>query len=276
VSGESVIFTVKAVDRDDKALPLFVTRAIASGITERGSRIGTQVTLPFADDGMNGDAVSNDGTFSGVLAPAATGFASFNGTIRLEVKYTVGDRSGAVLFDIIYSSESPAMWAGPIRESIEDGSLVFYLKADVRKAGRYIVTGRVDDAKGKPFALATFNDVLSNGPNEIRLTVFGKLIYDQEPAFPLTLRDVDAYVLKENTDPDRDLMPRIEGTAYVSKNHSLKNFSNGEWQSEERSRYLAELGNDVGRVKEALAKFNSGQASQAFSWSDCEKLKQRQ
>jgi hypothetical protein len=225
--------------------------------------------MTFSDDGTSGDASPGDGTFTGVLTPSSTGLAGFNGTVRVEVRYNVGDKPGTVLFDLIYTSEIPAQWNGPIREAVEDGSLNFYLKADVRIAGRYIVSGRVDDARGKPFALVSFNDVLSPGPNEIRLTVFGKLMRDQEPAFPLTLRDVDAYLLKEDTDPDRALMPRIQGTAYVSKDYSPKKFSDNEWQSEERSRYLTELGKDVGLAKQALEKFDPSQSYEPFSPKDC-------
>ena len=137
------------------------------------------------------------------------------------MRYSVAGRAGAVLFDVIYSPELPATWTGPVREAVENGSLNFYLKAEIRQAGRYIVTGRVDDAKGKPFALVTFNDLLGAGPNEVKLTMFGKLMRDQEAALPLTLRDVDGYLLKENTDPDRALMPRLEGKAFAGKPHPL-------------------------------------------------------
>jgi hypothetical protein len=271
-STESVKFTVKATDQQGKTLPMFVTQAIASPITERGSRIGSQAVLPFTDDGNNGDSAANDGIFTGVLTPGATSFASFNGTIRVEVKYNVGERSGSVFFDIIYTPETPAVWSGPIREVVEEGSLVFYLKADVRQAGRYIVSGRVDDAKGKPFAFVSFNDLLGPGPNEIKLPVFGKLLVDQQPAFPLTLRDVDAYLLKENVSPDRALMPRIQGTACVTKMHTPKNFSDAEWQSEERSRYLNEYSKDVKFAKDSLAKFDPSQPSTDFNLADCKKV----
>jgi hypothetical protein len=49
----------------------------------------------------------------------------------------------------------------------------------------------------------------AHGSSEVGLTVFGKLMRDLAPALPLTLRDVDGYLLKENTDPDRALMPCI-------------------------------------------------------------------
>ena len=255
-AGESVAFSLRAVDAGGQVLPLVVTRAVAQGITFKGARASAQVALAFADDGKGADAVAGDGAFAAVLAPAQTGLAAFNGTIRAEVRYSVGGNNGAVLFDVIYSPELPATWSGPVREAVENGSLNFYLKAEIRQAGRYIVTGRVDDAKGRPFALVTFNDKLGAGPNEVKLTMFGKLMRDQDAALPLTLRDVDGYLLKENTDPDRALMPRIEGRAFTGKPHPLSAFSDAEWQSEERSRYLAEFGKDLARARSDLAGFD--------------------
>jgi hypothetical protein len=255
-AGEAVAFSLRAVDPEGRVLPLVVTRAAAQGLTFKGSRPTAQVALAFADDGRGADPVAGDGAFAAVLAPAQTGLASFNGTIRTEVRYSVEGRAGKLLFDVIYSPELPAVWTGQVREALENGSLNFYLKAEVRQAGRYIVTGRVDDAKGQPFALLTFNDLLPAGPNEVRLTVFGKLMRDQQAVLPLTLRDVDGYLLKENTDPDRALMPRLEGKAYVSKPRQLNNFSDAEWQGEERTRYLDEFGKDLALARAALTGFD--------------------
>ena len=255
-SGEVAAFSLRAVDAQGKALPLVVTSSVAQGMTYDGKRATSQVPLSFADDGRGADAVSGDGAFASILAPGQTGLASFAGTIRSEVRYTVNGKSGFVLFDVIYSPELPATWSGPVREVVEDGSLVYYLKADVRTAGRYIVHGRVDDAKGKPFALATFNDLLPSGPAEVKLMVFGKLMRDQDAALPLTLRDVDGYLLKENTDPDRSLMPRLEGKVHVGKPHPLKNFSDKEWESEERTRHLVEFSKDVKLAQGAYNKLD--------------------
>jgi hypothetical protein len=174
---------------------------------------------------------------------------------------------------VIYSSETPAIWSGNIRESTEGGSLRFILKANVNTPGRYIVNGRVDDAKGKPFALVTFNDLLPQGSNDIPLTVVGNLLRDQQPAMPLTLRDVDAYLLKENTDPDRALMPRLEGSAYVSKTYPLKTFSDAEWSSEERSRYITEFSKDVALAKSALLQFDPEQERKPLPQSECSRNK---
>jgi hypothetical protein len=258
-SNEAVAFSLRAVDSGNQVLPLVVTRAVAQGITYNGTRQTPQVSVPFVDDGSGADPVPNDGAFAGVLAPGQTGLAGFAGTIRTEVRYSVNGKNGAVIFDVIYTPELPAVWTGQVREAIENGSLNFYLKAEVRQPGRYVISGRVDDARGKPFALLTFNDVLGPGPNEVRLTMFGKLMRDQDAALPLTLRDVDGYLLKENADPDRALMPRLEGKVYTSKNHPLKGFSDAEWQSEERTRYLTEFAKDVTQARNELKAFDPAQ-----------------
>ena len=255
-SGESVAFSLRAVDAAGKTLPLVITRALAQGITYAGTRQTPQVSIPFADDGTGADPVANDGAFAGVLAPAQTGLASFNGTIRTEVRYNVGGKTGVVQFDVIYTPELPGTWAGAPREAMDNGSLVFHLPLEVRIPGRYIVNGRVDDARGRPVALLTFNDVLGPGPNDVRLTMFGKLLRDQAPALPLTLRDVDGYLLKENTDPDRALLPRLQGKVFASTTRSPNGFSDAEWQSEERSRYLTEFGKDLREAKSRLAAFD--------------------
>ncbi len=258
-ANESVAFSLRAVAPDGSLVPLVITRAVAAGIMTTGSRPTTQVALAFADDGGGADPVAGDGAFAAVLTPAQTGLAGFHGTIRTEVRYTAGGKNGALIFDVVYSPRLPAVWAGPPREVVADGSLAFVLRADVRTPGRYVVTGRVDDAKGRPFALATFNEVLGPGPNDIKLTVFGKLMHDGAPALPLTLRDVDGYLLKENTDPDRELMPRLEGPVLKSRTQSLNGISDDEAGGEERERYLTEFAKDRKLARDNLAAFDPSQ-----------------
>lgn len=257
-AGEAVAFSLRAVDAKGQTVPLVVTRALAQGMTYGAARPTAQISLPFADDGGGADPVAGDGAFAGVLAPAQTGLAGFHGTIRTEVRYTAGGRNGFALFDVIYTPTLPATWTGQVREAVEDGSLHFYLRAEVRQPGRYVVTGRVDDARGKPFALVTFNDVLGPGGQDVKLSVFGKLMLDGAPQLPLVLRDVDGYLLRENVDPDRLLMPRLEGKVFASKVRSPKGLSDEEWQSEERSRYLAEYAKDRRAARARLAAFDPG------------------
>ncbi|QNA88393.1 hypothetical protein G4G28_07585 [Massilia sp. Dwa41.01b] len=101
--------------------------------------------------------------------------------------------------------------------------------------------------------------MLGPGPNDIKLVAFGKLLHDGKAALPLTLRDVDGYLLKENADPDRELMPRLEGKVLTSRSQTLKGISTAEWTSEERQRYLTEFAKDRKLAGENLAKFDPAQ-----------------
>jgi len=244
--NESVRLTVSLRDNDGKALSLRVLRASAAEVPPpRSASLYPQVPMNFNDEGRDGDAAAGDGVFGVLLQPATQGFAGLFGRIRIEVHLQYQNQQGMTYFDIAYTPTSPATWEGRVREALEDGSLNFYLKANVQQAGRYVVTGRIDDVQGKPFALLTFNDEVGSGPQEFKLTLFGKLVRDGKPAFPLVLRDVDAFLLRPDASPDRSLMPRLAGQVHMSQAHALESFSDAEWNAEERTRYLRELGRDV-------------------------------
>ncbi|WP_374568360.1 hypothetical protein [Ideonella sp.] len=256
---ESVLFTVAAVDGEGRTLPLQVPRAMAhEGATgARPSRVAP-VTVQFTDDGRGGDTVAGDNVLSFRLQPARDGFAELDGVIRVELALQSGEHPGYAFFDVIHSPGSPATWGAGVREAVEAGSLSLYLPAQVMQPGRYVVTGRVDDADGRPLALLNFNEELGVGPTEFKLQVFGKLLRDMQPTFPLVLRDVDAFLLKPDTFPDRALMPRRIGTVHRTKPYPLAAFSAAEWSSEERSRYLAEYGKDVQEAEDHLKELGSG------------------
>lgn len=247
-AGEQAVFSLRAVDASGQPLPLVVTRALAQGMTYGTRRAAPRVALDFAGDGS--------GAWRAQLAPAQTALAGFHGTIRLEVRYHAGGQEGFVLFDVVYSPQLPATWGGAPSERIGEHALRFVLPLDVRLPGRYVVTGRIDDAAGRPFALATFNDVLGQGAQQVLLDVHGKLLHDGAPRLPLSLRDVEGYLLRENADPDRLLLPRREGTVFASRTGSLDGVPDAEWHSEERSRYLAEYAKDRNAARAQLSSFD--------------------
>jgi hypothetical protein len=247
---ESVRFTVALLDEQGVVLPLRVLNAAAREVTLPAVASPFPVLpVAFTDDGGNGDRAAGDREFTATLRPAAQGFAKLAGQIRLEVFMEYRGERGFTYFDIYVSPDAPAAWSGRVRDVAENGSLNFYLGAAVREPGRYVVTGRIDDADGQPFALLTFNDEVGRGNTEFRLSLFGKLIRDAKPAMPLTLRDVLAFRLREEGHPDRALMPRLNGEVHVSAKHALASFSDAEWSAEERSRYLAELTRDVAEAQ---------------------------
>lgn len=242
---ESVKFTLAAVDENGKALPLVVRSAQAQTIPDSRTPIKLiQTYVSFSDDGAASDDVAQDGIASGRLTPATQGFQAYAGTIRLLAEVTADGQQGVAHFDVVYSPDVPATWLG-VREALEAGSLNFYLKANVRQAGRYVVSARVDDAQGVPFALVQFNDEVVAGNREFKLQVFGALVLDKNPAFPLRLRDVDGFLLLPDRFPDRSTMARQVGVVHTSAVYPASRFSGAEWTSEERQRYLAEYGKDA-------------------------------
>lgn len=247
VSGaESVRLTVTAEDDAGKTLPLLVTRAVAFDLPDARQAIGRpQVAVQFADGGAEPDLKAGDGIFSARLQPSTQGFADYAGTIRVQVQLNQDGQQGVLNVDLVYAPQVPAVWAAGVREALQAGSLAFYLKANVSQPGRYVVSARVDDANGKPFALLGFNEELAAGMQEVQLVMFGKLVRDGAPVFPLVLRDVEGFLLIPDRFPDRAMMPRLAGRVHVSGSYPLAGFSDAEWSSEERGRYLAELTRDV-------------------------------
>lgn len=254
---ESVKFTVAVRGENDRPLPLVIRNARAQSIPDSRTPIQlVQTSVGFSDDGTGADDASGDGIYSGRLTPASQGFQNTVGTIRLLVELTADGQQGVVHFDVVYVPDVPATWVG-VREALEAGSLNFYLKAQVRQAGRYVVSARVDDANGTPFALLQFNDEVAAGSREFKLQVFGALVLDKSPAFPLRLRDVDGFLLIPDKFPDRSTMARQTGVVHVSASYPKSRFSPAEWSSEERQRYLAEYGKDADNARRQVQELSS-------------------
>lgn len=190
----------------------------------------------------------DQGRAVGSFQPSKEGFSSYHGGIGIDAKVRVGAEEGMANFQLIYTPSAPARFTGQIREAMEEGSLCLYVQTDVAKAGRYILTGRVDDAEGDGFAYLEFNDLLETGLRDVRMCIFGLLVIDQRAKTPFTLRDLEGYLLFEDRNPDRELMSVIEGKVHTTKMYDESAFSSAEWQSEEKTRHLEEFGKNVEKV----------------------------
>jgi hypothetical protein len=253
VGDETVHFFVSCEDAQRAPRPCQVVSATAHEAEHMtGGAAAAAVPLAFVDNGSGGDPLAGDGIFTGKLQPSKQGFPMFSGTLRVEVRVSSGGSQGSAFFDILYTPSPPALFTGQVREVVEGGSLQLYLGILVRKAGRYVVAGRVDDESGVPFAHVSFNEELKEGPQEVKLTVFGKLVLDEVPTFPLKLRDVEGFLLKESGDPDRELMTSLRGYVHTTSDYAPATFSSAEWQSEERTRYVHELTHDVDEAQAQL------------------------
>lgn len=246
MSGDEVVkLSVTAQDDTGRTLPLLITRAVAFDLPDPRQAAGRpQLALNFT---------GSDGVYSAEFQPSRTAFADFAGTLRLQLTLSQEGRQGVVNFDVVYQPLVPAEW-GAISDRLAEGSLDFVVGLNVKQPGRYVVNARVDDAKGEPFALVSFNEVLGGGAQTARLRLFGKLLRDAAPAMPLRLRDLQGFLLLEDRFPDRAMLPRREGVVHRSGSYALKSFSDAEWTSEERDRYLAELGRDVSQLQGQLGR----------------------
>jgi len=255
--ADTVLLTVTATDDNGAVLPLRVLSSMAHSPQDTGggkaAPLAPVVTQPFVDDGSNGDAHAGDGTFTARLDPTAEGFGNFAGLIRTELVVQSGDQQGYVAFDVVYAPQAPASWTGSVRDAMRDGSLDFILGVDVQQPGRYVITGRVDDADGKPLALVTFNDELGSGARQVPLRVYGRLVRDLKPAMPLTLHDVEGFLLRPDAYPDRALMASLDGPVATSRKYAPAQFSDAPFSSDETQRYLAEYGKDVAQAQQQLA-----------------------
>lgn len=251
-ASDTVRFSIEALDDQGQHLPVLVRSAAAQSVPDTRTPVPLiQSDISFTDNGTSADTQAGDGRYTALLAPAQQGFGNYDGTIRVLAQVSAKGQQGVAHFDVVYAPGVPATWSG-VREAVESGSLNFYVKAQVRVAGHYVVSGRVDDAQGKPFALVQFNREVATGAQEMRLQVFGALIRDKAPAFPLRLRDVEGFILYPDRFPDRALMPRWAGVVHQSASYPLARFSTDEWSSEERERYLAEYARDADEARREL------------------------
>jgi hypothetical protein len=259
--ADTVLLTVSATDDNGAPLPLTILSSVSHSPQDTGggkaAPLAPVVTQPFVDDGTQGDLQAGDGVYTGLLDPMAEGFGNFSGMIRTELIVQSGDQQGYVAFDVVYSPQVPATWTGPVRDVVQDGSLDFILAANVVQPGRYVITGRVDDATGRPLALVTFNNELGAGAQQVPLQVYGRLVQDQKPAFPLTLHDVEGFLLKPDAYPDRALMPARDGPVATSRKYSLAQFTGAAYSSDETQRYLAEYGNDVAQAQQQVSQLQA-------------------
>jgi hypothetical protein len=187
-----------------------------------------------------------------MFQPGSEGFADYHGPIRVELTIRIAGEPGTAAFDLEYTAKPPAVFTGRFSEKLVKGSLVLGAELQVEKPGRYVLAARVDDSTGRSFGYVAFNDELPKGRAEAELVVFGKLILDEKAVAPFRLRDVEGFLLKEDVYPDRELLPTLEDVVYTTKSYREQDFSDEEWQSDERQRHLDEFERDVERAKSEL------------------------
>jgi hypothetical protein len=194
--------------------------------------------------------VAADGTAAATFQPRAAALAS--GTVQIDVSLRIAGVEGATGFQLQYTREPPATFSGAVRDRLAAGSLDFVVGVDVRRAGRYELMARVEDARGRLFAVVSANEELAAGEMEVPLRLFGKLILDAAAPAPFRLRDLEGFRLLADASPDRELMVMRDGIVHTTGAHAASSFSPDEWQDEERERHQARLARDIAEAERQL------------------------
>lgn len=233
-----------------------------SNATARSCDVLSAVAVRFERDAPPGAPVTftvgSDGWHKAFVQPARQGFGGWFGPIVINVVVQHGKDLAEASFQLDYTPEAPASFTGAVSESLENGSLVLSVGMQVKLPGRYFVVGRVVDAQGTDVALVSFDESLAIGARTARLLVFGKLLRDEAPTFPLRLRDVEGHRFLEFKAPDREILPALEGIVHTTKSYPLASFADAEWQSEERTRHVTEFTKDVDLAKKDVEKERAG------------------
>jgi hypothetical protein len=242
VADERVTFSLSCSTSEGPAACAIqsATASVPPSVEDAGAR----PTVPI------GFAVGEGRAFTAVFQPSAQGFAGYHGPIRVDVALEVAGETGRASFDVLYTPSAPAVFTGGVREALENGSLALYVEMMILEPGRYVLAARVDDAEGRSFAFLAYNEELGAGQKEARLELFGKLVRSLGARAPFRLRDLEGFRLLPDSYPDRELMRAIEGAFYTTKSYALRDFSDDEWQSEEKSRHVKELSKDVEEAKQ--------------------------
>lgn len=244
VGDETVTFAI-ACENTDGPVPCEVLASFprGEGPSADASAPGPSsgIMVPFTAEGA--------GALTATFQPISQGFAEFYGPIRIFIDLRVDGETGQTAFEVNFTPRAPAIFTGSFREVLEDGSLDLYAELNVDKPGRYVIAARADDDAGRSFAYLSFNEELGAGRKEARLRLFGKLIRDQKARSPFHLRDIEGFLLKENTFPDRELIPSLTGVVHTTKRYGERDFSDREWESEEKDRHVKEFTKDVEEAK---------------------------
>lgn len=188
------------------------------------------------------------GAWRAELAPRGAGFADWHGPLHVAVEVDAGsaepsvDPSAPTLvvgFDVDLTPSAPARWTGNAEDRLRDGSVEVCSELDVAVPGRYRFDGRFADRDGRTFALASARVDARVGPTAVCFTLFGKLVLDEGAPGPWVLRDVEGFLLLEDTFPDRQTVPGWDGVLHETRAYASSELSDAEWESEAKARYRA-------------------------------------
>lgn len=217
---------------------------------------GSLPPVSQGDNGTDGDKTAGDLVYTFVVRPATTDW----GFMFLEAEFTVNGKKHNQRATWFSTPHTIATFnAAGITDRIQDGSLLVSVPVNVRKAGYYEIEANLQEAEGeqKFVATARYEGELEAGNQTVPLQFWGKIIRDKRARGPFVVREIRG---SRNNDPVTPaIVKRAQETGgeipepnyneplreymqpaddYTTAAYKPADFSNREWESEEKNRRI--------------------------------------
>ncbi|MCB9542494.1 MAG: hypothetical protein H6703_08610 [Myxococcales bacterium] len=177
----------------------------------------------------------------GLIRPATLGLAA---PARLDVQATFdygrGPRTARLRADYTPEDAIPARWTGEARDAIVDGSLVVTVGVEVDQGGLYLIDANLYAPGGEPIAWARLKEPLTEGPHDLPLRFFGKILVDAGHDGPYTVGELRGALAAPEHTPSRVSMPPYPREITTAP-HRAADFSPAEWDAPEKRDRLRRL-----------------------------------
>lgn len=201
--------TVRARDKSGASLSVWSTelsylsgqapvlRAVAAGfqptgltgeIADASGRVYGR--LVFHDDGVSPDRVAGDGVYSARHVPDKALRIDLARAFRVTVDAGRVDAEPLSATTGFVISNPWAELTGAYRHAVRDGNLVIEAEVDVRREGRFHLSGVLHTVAGEPVGTAQTARRLERGSHWLPLEFFGLIFHDRQVRGPVKLGSV--------------------------------------------------------------------------------------
>ncbi len=212
--------------------------------------------IAAGDDGQNGDATAKDLVYTILVRPTAQDW----GYVFVEASFTVAGLEHVQRANWFSTPTAVADFQGGISDRLGEGSLVVSVPVLIRKAGYYNFQANLQEAGGDQrfVASASKGDRYAAGQQMVEFVFFGKVIKDTKIDGPYIVREIrgrrenspvtpdilkNALLTGQAIEPQEHKEPLYEyiepvGANYTTASYRAEDFSDREWESEEKERRI--------------------------------------
>ncbi|HEY2747270.1 MAG TPA: hypothetical protein VGL86_21760 [Polyangia bacterium] len=204
-----------------------------------GPTQGRALALSYHDDGADGDERQGDLRYSNQIIPAEIDKLKKAQSVRIEAIIEAEGEKRRVVRDFSYAPR-PTLNILAVSDAASGGSLVVTLAVESFEKGLYTFQANLMSGDGQTAIAWTDQSYpLDSGKQNVTLTFFGKAIRAVGLPGPYVIRDVRGFErFLDNSEANLWFSyPQAHGT----RAYALAEFSDGEWDSDEKRAKLAQF-----------------------------------